>query len=1039
MRSRWIHGLLAQLLALHILTLISFAEQLPVKTYTTAEGLPRDEVTLVRQDSRGFLWIAAGDGISRFDGYNFRTYATDDGLADRRVNDFLETKSGVFWIATEGGLCRFNPAGVSKLRSKRADTDHQDTHFEPMFVVYNPTPKPIAFNALREDETGAIWCGTNEGLYRLDVNPNGAAKFQVVELSESSGPPHQSVGAILKDRRGALWCAVGEVLDRLLPDGHIEHYSQTHGLINSLLEDSEGNIWAGTRQDLGGELLRLVHEPDPSRAIVAQVYGKRDGLAGGWIRALRQTRDGKLWAATLKGLYSISPAKNPSTVSFKLYDGKNGLCTSVSDITEDRDGNLWVGSACGAQKVARNGFTGYGLADGLGSTTINSIIEDREGALVVVSDRPERIINKFDGVRFKSIQPNLSAEISYPGWGWGQTLTQDRFGEWWIPMFRLYRFLKVDHFEELARARPQFMKTMGDDSYRTEVFRLYEDSGGDVWIATTGIHHSLLRWERASGIIHDYTTETGVPANTDFSAFVEDRKGNLWIGTTEGGGLLRYRGGKFKRFTTDDGVPPGWVFWLYLDHGGRLWIASQLGGLARIDDPTAEVLQVAKYTTADGLSSNNVRTITEDQWGRIYAGTGHGVDRLDIENGRVKHFTFSDGLPKGMIQQAYRDRHGTLWFGSILGLSSFVPENRKSEALPSVYLTGLRIEGVARPVSELGATELPTFLLSAGQTQVSVDFVGLGASFGEDLRYQYSLEHGNDVWSAPSTERTINFASLAPGRYRFSVRAVDAEGRVSASPATFAFQIASPIWQRSWFLSLMVGFMGLAIYSAYRFRLNRLLELERIRTRIATDLHDDVGSGLSQVSILSEVIRRKVGQENGVSEQLSSMGTLSRDLVDSMSDIVWAINPVKDRFSDLSYRMRRLASDVFTAHGIEFVFAVPNRGRDIRLGPEMRRELYLIFKEAVNNVVRHSHCTAVKISFVISDRSLELSVQDNGEGFDPQAANEGNGLVNMRLRAKKLGGMFSLSSSNSDGTAVNLKAPLAGRPWFWFGVKRSRG
>src|SRR5882672_5708731 len=195
-------GLLCLLLSLQILTVVSFAEQLPVKTYTTGEGLPRDEVTLLRQDSRGFLWMAAGDGISRFDGYKFTNYTTNDGLADRRVNDLLETSSGVYWIATEGGLCRFNPKGLSKLGRKNAttpQTDEDGLTIEPMFVVYNPTEKPTAFNALREDETGAIWCGTDEGLYRLEISPDGAAQFHFIELEEPGGVPHRSVGAILKD------------------------------------------------------------------------------------------------------------------------------------------------------------------------------------------------------------------------------------------------------------------------------------------------------------------------------------------------------------------------------------------------------------------------------------------------------------------------------------------------------------------------------------------------------------------------------------------------------------------------------------------------------------------------------------------------------------------------------------------------------------------------------------------------------------------------------------------------------------------------
>jgi ligand-binding sensor domain-containing protein len=1023
----------------------SFAEQLPVKTYTTVDGLPRDVVTLVKQDSRGFLWVAAGDGISRFDGYKFRNYTTDDGLADRRVNDFLETRSGAYWIATEGGLCRFNPAGASKLLKDGGADQHDEisVHIEPMFVVYNPTQKPIAFYALQEDDKGAIWCGTNEGLYRLNVNSEGAAEFHFLELSEPTGPAHRHVGAILKDQRGVLWCGVGAVLDRLLPDGRIEHYSEKHGLsygsIISLLEDRGGTIWAGTQFGLAGELLRLVDTPDPSRPIVAQIYGLKDRFASGWINSLLEAHDGKLWAATITGLYSISVSAEPRAPRIQRYDATNGLCSSVSDVTEDRDGNLWVASECGAQKIVRNGLTGYGPADGLPLPQVNSIFEDRDGALFVISvKQTERIINKLDGARFQSVEPNLPSNVTNTGWGWGQTIIEDHRGEWWVPGPGLYRFPKVNRFEELARAPRQFIRTLGGDYDQTEIFRLYEDSRGDVWMATTGTHYSLIRWERTTGTSHDYTTETGVAPYTDFTAFREDHAGNLWIGTGQGGVLLRYRDGKFRRFTTDDGVPPGWIIWLYLDHGGRLWIASQLGGLNRIDDPAADTLRVTTYTTAGGLSSNNIRTITEDEWGRIYLGTGHGVDRLDLETGSVKHFTVADGLPKGIIEHAYRDRQGALWFGSQSGLSRLIPEKQEARILPTVYVTGLRIEGVAWPVSELGATDLPMLDLASNQRQVSVDFVGLGASLGEELRYQYSLDSANDVWSPPTTERSINFANLAPGKYRFRVRAFDAEGRVSSSPATFVFQIAAPVWQRWWFLSLLACLMGLTIYSAYRFRLNRVLELERIRIRIATDLHDDVGSGLSQVSVLSEIIKRRVGDDAIAAEELAIIGTLSRDLVDSMSDIVWAINPVKDRLSDLSYRMRRLASDVFTAHSVEFVFDVPSPGRDIKLGPEMRRELFLVFKEAVNNVVRHSRCTAVKISFTISDGALELSVHDNGEGFDPECASEGNGLANMQLRAEKLGGVFRISSTSSHGTTVDLKAPLDGRRWFWSRLKRKR-
>jgi signal transduction histidine kinase len=223
--------------------------------------------------------------------------------------------------------------------------------------------------------------------------------------------------------------------------------------------------------------------------------------------------------------------------------------------------------------------------------------------------------------------------------------------------------------------------------------------------------------------------------------------------------------------------------------------------------------------------------------------------------------------------------------------------------------------------------------------------------------------------------------------------------------------------------------IGLVAYFLYRYRVARLIELERVRTRIATDLHDDIGSSLSQVSVLSEVVRRRVGSEPSVSEPLSMIADLSRDLVDSMNDIVWAINPRRDHLSDLTHRIRRFASDVFTARDIEFNFSAPEAQHDIRLGADMRREVFLIFKESVNNMVRHSGCTEANIEFLIESGWLELKIRDNGKGFEPDREGDGNGLVSMRQRTARIGGTLDISSNHGKGTVVRLRAPLGRRAW----------
>ena len=435
---------------------------------------------------------------------------------------------------------------------------------------------------------------------------------------------------------------------------------------------------------------------------------------------------------------------------------------------------------------------------------------------------------------------------------------------------------------------------------------------------------NVVRWERATESFHIYSEAEGLPTNSPPTAYREDAAGNLWLGFYEGG-LARYRDGRFRLFTQSDGMPAGPVRALYLDHAGRLWAATGQGGVVRLDDPQADHPRFVTYTTADGLSSNSVSCITEDKLGRMYFGTARGLDRFDLETKRIRHYTKAEGLASNAVTVAFRDRQGALWFGTDLGLSRLIPGPDPPQQQPPILISGLRIAGDSQPISALGETEVSGLVLNPTQNQLSIDFVGLGFAAGEGLKYQYKLVGANEEWSAPTDQRTINYASLSPGRYRFMVRAVTADGIISPTPATITFTILRPLWQRWWFITLAALLVGLIAAAIIRNRVARLIELERVRTRIAADLHDDIGSGLSRIAILSEVARQQVGRDTSVGEPLAVIAGASRDLVDSMSDIVWAINPNKDQLSDLVQRMRRFASDLFTARQIEFRFQAPGR------------------------------------------------------------------------------------------------------------------
>ena len=359
------------------------AERLPIKTYTTTDGLAGDGVNRIVRDSRGFLWFCTSEGISRFDGYKFTNYGVDQGLPDRQVNDFLETRSGVYWVATPSGLCRFNPSALSQSR-------HTDAaRSEPRFVIYHLVDdeksdsglpnyqRPRAVYKICEDREGALWCGAESSVYRGNLE-NGQWVFTPVDLGPTTSVGRVNAFSILADRRGAIWVLTGSGLYRRRPDGMVERYTALEGLPllgnSTLFEDRDGNIWLGTVV----ALYRLVPEPAPGRSVVARVYTSNDGLASNGISCIFQSSDGRLWVGTWTALNELLPTADKGGRQFRSYASANGIYS----LGEDRDGSLWMGTETnGAMKIAANGFITYGEADGLPGNRVGGILEDRAGEL----------------------------------------------------------------------------------------------------------------------------------------------------------------------------------------------------------------------------------------------------------------------------------------------------------------------------------------------------------------------------------------------------------------------------------------------------------------------------------------------------------------------------------------------------------------------------------------------------------------------------------------------------------------------------------
>ncbi len=1009
------------------------AEHLPIKTYTIADGLVSNKISRIVRDSRGSLWFCTEGGLSHFDGYTFTNYTTEQGLPSNWVDDFLETRSGTFLVATYAGLCVFNPLGVPLPQDKLA----RQTNSPPMFAVCRPNMDESAahMKVLYEDSEASIWCGTLRGLYRIEL-VNNRATFQNVELGTPSNKlEYHRIRGLVEAQRGVLLIATEKELYRRFSDGRIERVTSKYRLADtqlmSVIRENQRKLWIGTGLGLYGAP-QPASELDREGSAVARLYSVREGLRCANVNTLFQDHDGRLWIGTDCGLYEF--LKNEERFRLRL-DLKNMRDARVWSLNEDAYGNLWIGTADGAMRLARTGFTTYTEADGIGFRDVFHITESIAGEVNLYTrfGNIDFFIDRFDGEGFVSQKVKPRAFAVSSDWYVGQIPIRDRQGEWWWPTRKgLFRFATVGRIEETFTVRPIAHYTVRDGLPDDFLRSIYEDRHGDIWISigsenkTSETKTKVARWERATGKFHSYAEAEGLSAKGSPSTVCEDQAGNLWVGF-ERGDVARYLGGRFTTFTSLDGVPEGEIKQLLCDSRGRIWIASINGGLGRIDDPASERPQIVRYKMSDGLASNAILSIAEDRMNRFYVATARGLNYVDFDTGSVKRFTSIDGLANDQVDIVFRDSSGAFWFGTSTGVSRLLPQTEAERVPPPIFINGIKVVGEPQHISEVGETDLRGFQLSPNQNHIEIDFGSLFFAPGDLIRYQYKLEGADADWQPLTFQRSVNYANLKPGSYHFSVRAVNSEGSVSSQPATLEFRVIAPVWQRWWFIMLAAVALGLTVYGGHRYRVARLVELARVRTRIATDLHDEIGSNLSLMAIVSDVANKRAGpRDSQMSEWLSLIAGTSRETMDAMSDIVWVINPDKDRLLDLTLRMRRLADDIFTARNIAFQLSAPGNEADVKLGADTRHEVFMIFKESINNIVRHSECTRAEVEFKVEQGRLVLKLSDNGKGFDPASAGDGNGLSGMRRRAKNLGGELVLISSPGIGTTVILQAPLDG-------------
>lgn len=1044
-------GTLLSCAAFILISLPCRAEQLPLKLYQTSEGLSNNWIQGIHADSRGFIWFLTREGLTRFDGTAFVTYGTEDGLTESTVIQMAETGDGNYLVTTNRAfVCILRPGG----------TGQHDSLFSAYPLIIDSTE--YRGGAIYRDTQGTLWAGLLDGLMRIHTSRGVMEHFRVTDPRD----PEMTlpVSIICDDGKGSLWLGTPHGVVRfIVRDGSSQLYTlektSQHPRIEAISVDSTGKLWIGGT----GPGVYIV-QPEPigssrgawkinrrqltaSESISEPIelhlkegegihFTSKEGLSLGPTLSTCLTRDGRMWIATTNGLTVFDGTR------FRTYTMKNGLCSNnVRSLATDSDGNLWIGTNHGVQKLSPNGLISFDEHDGIPMGPVHALYEESPGRVSAVVDLWN--ISHFNGERFQTVRPQLPQGLDLV---WlSQAGFRRKNGEWWLPTSKgILRYGRVDQIRMLHNARPVASYTQRDGLPGGNVFRLYEDKAGNIWVSLWSERREeagTARWDRTTGTFKVYSEEEGLPPHLTPTAFCEDSSGNLWISFLRAG-LARFADGRFRYWTPSDGVPGEVITSLCTDRSGRLWVGSSKQGV-HILNVNGDSLEWTSFTTDNGLASNNIRCLVEDHEGRMYAGTVRGIDRIDPSTGVVTHFSQAEGLANEWVVSGLRDAKGQLWFGTMYGLSRLDPREEQPAQHPPVYLSALRVNGVSFAVSALGTGHMKAMDLEHSENNIGIDFFSVGHTAGGPIRYQYRLSESSDMWSSPILERTINFASLSPGTYDFAVRAVSPDGVASLAPATVEFRILAPFWERWWFYGLVACSFAAALFFVRRRKVEQLRKearmqeelarqliesQERERKRIAAELHDSLGQDLLIIRNRAEIGLNPDGNTTISSEQFQAISDIALQAVENVRHISHDLRPYQIDRLGLTKAVQSIINKLAPV-------ATPAFAADISsidgLVPESSEiHIYRIVQEGVNNILKHSGATEAHLSIRRDNHTITITIRDNGKGFKHGHEGlssfdfEGLGIRSIYERARILNGTCHIESAVGSGTTLSIHIPI---------------
>lgn len=972
---------------------------------TDEQGLSHFRTYDLVQDRQGFLWIATLSGLDRYDGYgirNFRHKQEDtSSLSDDIITALLLDHTGRIWAGThEGSINRFDAVTETFARFVNDPDDSGSVNGSPISTMY-------------EDRSGTIWIGTSDGgLSKMTVSETGIAFIHFRHTPGSPGSLNGNrVFCILEDSRGTLWVGTEKGLDTLdRTSGRFSHFSSPssgpEGPVTTIFEDGVGNLWVGTE---GAGLYQWEKNKARWRHYRSAQAG-RQSLSNDFVTSLLEDGPRFLWVGTRSGLNKLDRVTGNIDQYHHSPEDPSGLVYDyIIKLRRDRSGILWIVTDRGLNMLTprTNQFAHYMLKSGkTEDQTITALWEDRWNNLWIGNN----------GLRIIGAQTGKIARFTTDRLGevYVQAFHEDPEGNLWIGTLGdgLFRFD--------ARSR-----RFSHYDWASSIMSITVDNDGVVWAGA--YENGLFRYDQTgktlTHFLHDPSDSTTLSSNNVF-AVMHDHAGALWVGT-EGGGINRLEraSSTFTRFThsaADSGsLSNDRIYAIYEDRTRRLWIATG-NGLNEFDQTSGTFRNLF---AGSNLASSQLTSIGEDHRGHLWIGTmQQGLIRVDPERGTLTSFDAQNGLPGNSFPYAHcRRKNGMLLFGGNHGFVAFHPDSvRESMLPPTVVLTAFRI--FDRPAQmDTAITEARTVQLAHDENYFSFEFAALDFSAPGRNQYRYILESFDKEWTT-TARRFANYTNVDPGDYTLRVVGSNSDGVWNEAGRVLFISIAPPYWATWWFRGLVLAIVIGILAGAYHYRVSKLLEMERMRLRIASDLHDDIGSNLGSIALLSDLIRNSGSFPAKQTQLLHEISRSARLTADALRDIVWVINPAYDKLDNMVLRMKDAAASML--RNIDHSFHCSDHIMAGVLDMEFRRNILLIYKEILHNILKHARATRVDIRIEENNGGLVLTIADNGVGFDPSLSFTGNGLRNLKSRATKIGGHLDIRSLEGKGASFILSAKI---------------